>query len=193
VKSRNRVLLISTILTCIILNIQNVMLLAKGQGESAYFTKVEHPESKIYQTNIDWWNFLVNLTVYNVNCTVDESGRAWFFLKVYKDDELWWNEYNDTTYSSWQCDVESDVERHYRFPIATWQGPNVYNFKIELYWDERGTPHLLDTISFSITCVLAVHLSYITVFSYLFIYLLATFLLLCYLLISRPYKFWTTK
>ena len=191
VKTRNSVLLISTILTCILLNIQNVMLLAKGQRGNAYFKEVEYPKSHIYQYNKDLWNFSVQTIVYNENCTVADSDQAWFFFKFYRDDELWWNEYNDSTYKVWRCDMGHTVRCPYQFLIPVWSGPKNYDFKIELYWDEGGTPHLLDTTSFSITCVLIVHLSYITVLSYFFVYSLATFLLLFYLLITRHYEFWT--
>jgi len=190
-ENKNHFLLTSAIIIGILLYNQNVIPLAKGQGGNAYFTKVEYPESKIYPANNDWWEFPVNLTIRNEDCTVGDSSRAWFFFKVYKDDELWWNEYNDTTYRTWWCDSESKVQRHYRFPIATWQGPNVYSFKIELYWDKSGTPYLLDVICLSVTCVLVVNLSYAAVFSYFFIYSLAVFLLLFYLLTTRPYQFWT--
>jgi hypothetical protein len=190
VKRKRHILLILTIFTSILSNNPNVMFLVKGQRGDAYFVRVEYPKSKIYQYNQDLWNFSVQPIVHNENCAVDDLGQAWFFFKFYRDGKLWWNEYNDSTYKVWRCNMGRTVLCGYRFLIPTWTGPKNYDFKIELYWDNKGTPHLLDTTPFSITCVLAVHPSYITVMSYEFVYSFATFLLLFYLLMTRPYKFW---
>jgi len=114
---------------------------AQGAGD-AYFTAVEY-SLKVYEWTEDKWNF----TIYNKNCAVDIWGRAWFFFKFYLDDSLWWNEYTDTAYKTWQCNKGSSVTRTYTVYLG--DGPDVKNVKIELYWDYAGTPYLQDTITFS--------------------------------------------
>jgi len=188
VKRKRHILLILAIFASVLLNNPNVMTLAEGQRGDAHIKRVEYPASKIYQYNKEIWNFTVRPVVRNENCAVDDLGQAWFFFKFYRDSELWWNEYNDTTYKVWQCNLNHTVRCGYELIIPTWMGPKNYDFKIELYWDNKGSPQLLDTIRFSVTCVLAVHPSYITVISYLFVYSLAAFLLIFYLLLTRPYQ-----
>jgi len=185
VKRKRHILLILAIFTIIFSNNPNMMTSLEGQKKDAYIKRVEYPESKIYQYNKEVWNFTVRPVVRNENCAVDDLGQAWFFFKFYQGDGLWWNEYNDTSYKVWQCDVNRTIRCNYAFVLPIWRGPNKYDFKIELYWDNKGTPHLLDSAFFSITCLLSVNPSHITVVSYLFIYSIATFLLLFYLLVTR--------
>lgn len=181
------VLLILAIFASALLN-PNFVLSVKGQRGNAYFTSIEYPKSHIYQYNKDFWNFSMRPIVHNENCAVDDLGQAWFFFKFYRDGELWWNEYNDTTYKIWQCSLNHTVKCDYEILIPTWIGPKNYDCKIELYWDNGGSLQLLDTTRFSVTCVLAVYPSYITVVSYFFVYSLAAFLLIFYLLLTRPYN-----
>ncbi len=191
-KNRSCILLILPITMGILINSSNPMSPVNTQGgENAYFTKVEYPESKIYQANKDEWSYRVCFTVYNVNCAVDTSGRAWFFFKFYRNDELWWNEYNNTLYKTWQCNKSSTVRREYVGSIPVWRGPETHDFKIELYWDCEGTHCLQDTTSFTITCVLFIHslLLEIEAMSYLSVYSFIIIGLIFYLLLTRPFEF----
>jgi len=180
----------------ILLNSPIFAPLVKAQEGNAYFTKIEgYPKSKIFQSSRYTWNFSARFTVYNANCTNDGSGRAWFFIKVYKNNDLWWHEYDNTTYHVWQCNKEHEAQRLFIFSIPTWQGPKVFNFRIELYWNNTDNQYFQDTISFSVNCVLFINCPFpfqsnITVLSYFAVYLLATILSFFYFLTTRPHEYW---
>lgn len=184
--NNNLIVLMLTIFVCVLVNILSSAPLPLAQAEKgAYFTKVEHPRSKIYQANVKEWSFYMDLNVFNANCSGDLLDEAWFFLKVYVNDELWWNEYNDTTYHFWQCNKGSTVQLRYRANIPTWKKPNNYHLKVELYWYHNDTPYLQDTTSFVVSCVLFINLRHQIAFSYLSVYLLASIGLSLYLLGQR--------
>ena len=191
-KSRSGVLLILTIAMGILIDSSNSMPSVNTGGGGASFTKVEYPKSKTYQVNNSVWSYKVYFTVYNKNCSVDTSGRARFFFKFYQNGEPWWNEYNDTTYRTWQCNIGFQVRLRYIINIPIWQGPDTFDFKIELYWDYDDTPYLQDTTSFTVACVLFTHLFpfQLTVFSYLCVYLFITIFLILYFWTTRPFKLW---
>lgn len=182
-KNKSFVTFILVILTCIcigfVANSLNSMPSPNKKVKDAYFTRVEYPKSKIYQDK-NVWNFTVILTVYNVNCTVDNQRNASFFLKFNRDGEVSWNEYNDTAYKVWECNKGSTVRRGYILKIPTWRSPNTYNYKTELYWDYEGTSYLQDTTTFSVTCVLRD--PPLQIFSYLSVYSFITTVLIIYFL-----------
>lgn len=112
-----------------------------AQGaEDAYFTGVGHT-LKVYEYTQDNWNF----TVYNVNCEVDIWGHAWFFFRFYLDNVLWWDE--QVSSSTWQLNKGQSTTRFYTVNMGS--GPAMKSVKIELYWDNDGTPYLQDTTYFS--------------------------------------------
>lgn len=188
-KSKGCILLL---MLAILTNSPNLMPKVNAQGAGdAYFTEVEYPKSKIYQADASAWRFTIELTVHNVNCSADIWGRAWFFFIIYKDGELSWNEYNDTTYKTWQCNKSTQVRARIAASIPTWSGPKTYNYKIELYWDYEGTPYLQDTTSFTITLALFIpprESGCITTWSYLSFYSFVTIVLILYLLTTGPLK-----
>lgn len=92
--------------------------------------------NKIYDGDSDIWNF----TVHNGNIT-DDTEEAWFFFKIYLDDSLLWDEYNDTHHQIWQCNKGTTVTRNYTFP--NWNGPAMHKVRIELYWHKDGSHQLM--------------------------------------------------
>ena len=181
--NKNLIVLILTIFVCVLVNsLSSTQIVLARAEKGAHFTKVEYPRSKIYQTNVKEWSFYTDLNVSNANCSEDLLNEAWFFLKVYVNDELWWNEYNDTTHHFWRCSKDSTVQLRYRANIPTWMKPNNYQLKVELYWYHNDTPYLQDTTSFVVSCVLFINLRHQTAFSYLSVYLLASIGLSLYLL-----------
>lgn len=155
--------------------------------KDVYFTRVEYPQSKIYQ-GMNVWNFNATFTVHNVNRTADSQGRASFFLKFYRDGEVSFDEYNDTIYKVWECNKGSMVRRCYIPSIPIWRGPNTYDYKIELYWYYEGTSYLQDTTTFSVTCVLRD--PHFHTFAYLSVYSFITIMLIIYFWATRLPEFW---
>jgi len=138
--------------------------------ESAYFVVVDYPKSVKSQANENVWNFTLDLTIRNVNCSEDVSGQAWFFLKFYLDGELWWNEYNGSAYKVWRCDRGYMSQRRYGVLLPTWTGPKNYDFKIELHWYHEGISNLEDATCFTISCVLLLNPRHQFVIGYLCVY-----------------------
>jgi len=149
--------------------------------KSAYFAEVYYPESEIYQAGGNAWNFTVGLTVHNAICSGNVSGQASFFFKFYRNEEIWWNEYNDSTYKVWQCNMGRMERRSYRVLIPTWMGSKNYDFKIELYWHHEDIFDLQDATCFTITCVLLVDPQHQFVIAYLSIYSFVIIILSLYL------------
>jgi len=154
----------------------------------AYIAEVYYPESEIYQTSGNVWNFTVDLTVQNVNCSGDASGQTSFFFKFYRNEEIWWNEYNDSTYKVWQCNTGRIQQRSYRFLIPTWMDPKNYDCKIELYWYHEDIFDLQDVTCFTITCVLLLDLRHQFVVAYLSIYSFVIIILSLYLVATGRIK-----
>ena len=145
------------------------------ESKGARFTGVEY-QTKIYASRPTAWRF----TIYNENRTTIEGNQGWFFLVFYLDDDLLWSEYNDTEYQVWQCTTGRSVTLSYE--PGEWEAntPLSHYAKIDLYWYNNGTYHLEDTTSFSFDVVLLTTLRHLHPFSYLVIYLLASFALLYY-------------
>lgn len=163
-------------------------LMNQHGAKCAYIEEVYYPESEIYQTSGNVWNFTVDLTVQNVNCSDGASGQASFFFKFYRDEEIWWNEYNDSTYQVWQCNVSGIQRLSYRFLIPTWMDPKNYDFKIELYWYREDVFELQDVTCFTITCVLLLDIRHQFVVAYLSIYSFVIIILSLYLVATGRIK-----
>jgi len=156
--------------------------------KSAYIAEVYYPESEIYQADGNVWNFTVDLVVQNVNCSDNASGQASFFFKIYRNEEIWWNEYNDSTYKVWRCTVGRIQRRSYRVLIPTWEDPKDYDFKIELYWYHGDVFDLQDTTCFTVTCALLLDPKHQVVIAYLSIYSFVIIILSLYLLATGRIK-----
>jgi len=151
-----------------------------GEGaRGAYFSKVKHP-AITYQGDSTTWS----LIIYNKNCSASVGGNSTFFLKIYVDGDLWWNEYNDTNYRTWQLKIGKSVTRDYR--LSQWETlkPVVHNLKIELYWYSGNESQLQDVTYFPVAVVINAELNNLMVFSYFAIYVLAVFLLGFYILMT---------
>jgi hypothetical protein len=130
-------------------------LLSMRSYEGAYITEAYYPSSEICQEHgAREWNFTVGLVVNNVDCSDNASGQAWFFFKIYRNEEIWWDEYNDSTHKVWSCDVGAKRHHDYKILIPTWVGPKNHEFKIELYWYNDDVSKLQDITRFTVTCVL---------------------------------------
>ena len=175
-KRKGCMVLVLAIFAGMFIYVLNPVTLAESEeGKDAYFTDVNYA-TKIYANKPDTWSF----TMYNENCAANEEGKAWFFLKFYIDGELWWNEYNDTDYRTWQLNKGHTVTHKYN--IEGWDGtrPSVHDVKVKLYWYHNSTWYLEDTESFSVVIVLLTSMNHLIPFSYLVVYLIACSGLLYY-------------
>jgi uncharacterized protein YxeA len=153
----------------------NIPFAESNKTKDNYFVKIVYSQ-KLYAKESDTWS----ITIYNVNCSENESGEAWFFFRFYLDGELWWNEYENTSYKIWRCDKGRTVTHSYY--IKGWDvlRPLTRDIKIELYWYYDGEQHFKDSTFFSIDIILHLPLKNIYPLSYLTIYLIACLILLAY-------------
>jgi len=152
-------------------------------ARGAYFTQVEYP-APVYEGENSVWI----LTAYNENCTQNGEGNASFFLKFYLDGDLWWNEYNNTDYKTWQCKKGNSITRFYT--ISTWATikPVVHNLEIELYSYDGNTSQLQDGVSSSVSVAIHTGPGNLMIFSYIVVYLITIFLLGFYMLTMGAIK-----
>lgn len=143
--------------------------------KQATFTQVTY-SSTIYAGTSDTWTF----TVHNLNCSENDQSAARFFVRVYVDNELYFDEFNSTPSQTWPCNKGSTVSHDFR--ISPWNTirPIAHNIRIGLYWYTNGTAHLEDTASFTVAVTLHISLQDIFATGYLIAYLIACFLLLAY-------------
>jgi hypothetical protein len=143
--------------------------------QEAKFTQVTY-SAIIHAETMDTWTF----TVYNANCSENDQGEARFFLRIYADDKLSMDEYNSTTYRTWNCSKGSTVSRSYS--IMGWNTiqPVTHDMLVELYWYRNGTAVLEDTASFTISVTLHITLQHIVATGYLVVYLIVCVLLFSY-------------
>ena len=149
---------------------------AQAQGEgNAKFTQVQY-QAIIPSGTPDTWTF----TIHNTNCSENDEGMAHFFFKFYVDGLLSFDEYNSTTYRTWNCTKGQTVSNSYA--IAAWSTttPVTHDIRIELYWFHNGTSSLEDTALFNINVTVFMPLQNIYATSYLVLYVGACFLLLLY-------------
>lgn len=132
----SRILSLLIVLLLVGLSLNIFSTLGNGQDENSLGFTVEHA-NKVYDGESSMWNFLVT----NRNLTADSTGKTVFFLKIYLNDKLLWNEYEATDYHTWQLHIGSTVTRNFTFP--RWDGPAKYRIRIELYWYRDGMPNLI--------------------------------------------------
>lgn len=151
---------------------------AEGQKD-AYFVDVLY-KAVVRASTSDRWAF----TVYNLNCGENGSGEAHFFFKFYVNGELWWDEYNSTSYRTWRCDKGNKLALGYA--IKGWDviQPAANDARIELYWSNSEGLQLEDVISFSINVTIPVSLQHVQASSYLAVYLIICFVALSYYYIT---------
>jgi hypothetical protein len=171
--------LILTVFVCIFTNNLNLAVATPEGEKDAYIMHVTY-NAKIRAQTLDLWN----LTVHNINCAENDQGEAWFFFRFYLYSELWWDEYNSTSYRTWLCNKGDTVSRGYQIKGWNILEPASYNLKIELYCFHNGTFHLEDAISSSIVVTMLMSLQHIYAFSYLAVYLIACFILLFFYYIA---------
>jgi hypothetical protein len=149
---------------------------AQAQGEgNAKFTQVNY-RATLPSGTPDTWSF----TVRNTNCTENDEDMAQFFFEFYVDGSLSFNEYNSTTYRTWNCTEGQTVSLSY--PIVGWSTivPETHDIRVELYWFYNGTSCLEDTALFNVDVTVFMPLQDIYATSYLALYLGACLLLLLY-------------
>lgn len=177
-KSKSSALLILAIFICIefLANASSTLTSAKlEEAKDVYVVQIEYSEN-IPAGKADTWSF----TVHNLNCTANENGEAWFFLKFYIDGKTWWDEYNSTNYRMWRCDKGKTITKNYCIEEWNTIEPVTREIKTELYWYNNGEYQLKDAVSFNINIALCIPPSHIYATSYLAFYLMAFFILLLY-------------
>ena len=148
----------------------------KAQGEgNAKFTQVEY-QASVPSGAADTWTF----TILNINCSENGEDTAQFFYEFYVDGSLFFNEYNSTTYRTWNCTKGQKDSNSYEAPVWSDSTPVTHDLKAELYWFENGTVRLEDTATFTVGVTVFMSLQNIYCTSYLALYLIACFLLLLY-------------
>jgi hypothetical protein len=149
---------------------------AQAQGEgNAKFTQVKY-QTTIPSDTPDIWTF----TTHNINCSENDEGMAQFFFEFYVDGSLSFDEYNSTTYRTWNCTKGQTVSNSYTAAAWSTISPVTHDIRIELYWYHNGTSVLEDTALFNISVTVFMPLQNIYATSYLALYLMACFLLLMY-------------
>ncbi|MBS7270101.1 MAG: CPBP family intramembrane metalloprotease [Candidatus Freyarchaeota archaeon] len=155
----------------------------KSGALGAYFEKIDCSRV-VYEGQNNIWR----LTVHNTNCSANEYGNPSFFLIIYLNDEMWWNEFNNTNYKAWQCNAGSSITRYYNIPSWETIKPTFYNVKIELYWYDGKEFYLQDVTYFPISVVVRATINDLMIFSYLAVYLIALVFLGFCMLIAGPIK-----
>jgi hypothetical protein len=149
---------------------------AQAQGEgNAKFTQVKYQAITPSGTP-DTWTF----TIHNTNCSENDEGTAQFFYRFYVDGSLSFDEYNSTTYRTWNCTEGQTVSNSYTVSAWSTTTPVTHDIRIELYWLHNDTSSLEDTAQFTISVTVFMPLQNIYATSYLALYLIACFLLLLY-------------
>jgi len=179
-------LFLVSILVVTLFALANFSNLTAGNVEGvrdAYFTKVRHGATAYEGSNFTW-----SLTIYNKNCSTDSEGEAYFYFVFYLDDDLWWDEYNNTDYQIWQCNKGDSTTRSYG--VSSWHTikPVAHELRIELYWYDGNASQLEDFSSFPVPVAVHAEPASLMVTSYLFIYLITTFFLAFYIVIAEPIK-----
>jgi membrane protease YdiL (CAAX protease family) len=171
-----------------LINYSNLTPSQNTEGaRGAYFTKVEHPA-----TAYEGKSCVLSFTVYNKNYTTNGEGNASFYFMFYLDGDVWWSEYNNTDYQTWQCNTESSVTRGYNVPSWGTIKPVVHDLRIELYWYDRNVSQLQDVVSFPISVAVHVELGSLIISSYVFIFIIALLFLGFYMLINGPIEIFSS-
>ncbi len=176
-KNRGFSLLILVVLECILMSTLN--LVPSVMAKDAYVERMAY-NAKVRAKIPDTWIF----TVQNIDCAENSDGEAWFFFKFFLDGQLWWDEYDFTSYRTWQCNKGNNVTLGYK--IEGWNviEPVFRDARVDLYWSNNGEFQLVDSVSFNIAITIVAPLQHIRVFSYLTVYLFIGFLLLSYYYVS---------
>lgn len=124
----------------------------------------------------DIWTF----TVSNAECTGDNQTAARFFFEVELEGQIYFDEYNSSTYKTWPCSKGQTVSHHYQTDVWSVTRPDRRDLTVRLYWFTNGVARLEDTASFSFGISMLVPFQHVYVIGYLAVYLIACFLLFSY-------------
>ena len=147
---------------------------AQGVG-NAMITKVKYGAT-VPSGVSDNWIF----TVHNKNCSGNDEGSAQFFFEFYVDGSLSFDEYNSTTYRTWNCSKGQTVSNGYMILGWSTAVPLTREVRVELFWFHNGTSFLEDTADFAVGVTVLMPLQDIYATSYLAVYVIAFILLLMY-------------
>ena len=173
--------LLTSISLLVLVSILFCMPLATLKAKSgAYFLDIDYI-AEIPAGKADRWSF----TVRNENCGAPESGEAWFFLKIFIDDQLWWNEFNDTEYKIWRCDKGSTIRLTYI--VAEWDEftPRTHKVAVKLYYYYNNQSYLQDVKTFEVNVTVSMKISHLYAFSYMVLYIFSSLALLYYYIMRR--------
>lgn len=173
--AKNRSLAITLVSLCVLIVLGWLPLGETKLGENATLTDVKH-SAEIRSGTSDTWR----ITVYNNNCSENDTGNARFFLEFYLEDKLYFDEYNSTAYKTWPCAKGETVTYNFRISGLSATRPISNDFRINLYSFCDNTARLEDTTSFRIGVTVLIPLQHIYATGYLAAYLIAFFLLLAY-------------
>ena len=177
-KKLNSIFLVAFFSFFIVLNVA-VPARSEAEQKNANFVKVTYTP-RILAGAKDTWTFVI----YNANCSENEHNTARFFLKLYSDDELLLNEYNDTQYKTWLCNKTGTATRNYS--IIGWQAirPTSHNLRAQLYSVDNDSFSLEDTTTFTIDIMVHIPLQHIYATGYFAAYLIACFVLFAYIYVK---------
>ncbi len=149
-------------------------VLSQPEGK-AKITSLQYTPLMLSGTS-DTWTF----TISNAECTGDNQTAARFFFEVELEGQIYFDEYNSSTYKTWPCNKGQTVSHHYQTDVWSVSRPERRDLTVRLYWFTNGVARLEDTASFSIGISMLVPFQHIYVIGYLALYLIACFLLFSY-------------
>ena len=112
--------------------------LLKADLGKAVIINVQH-HTTIYEGDIE----ILNITVRNKEVQTESAN---FFLRVYSNKELAFDEFPET----WPCSLDGEVTRN--IALTNLRGPKLNNIDVELWWDNQ-TIVKQDTFSFDIKVI----------------------------------------
>jgi len=175
-----RKITLKMVLPIIILCINNLNFAYATPSKNAFFICVKFNE-KISSGKADTWIF----TVHNKYCSENAEGDAWFFLRFYLDNEIWWDEYSSTTYKVWLCKRGENVTRGYSIKGLEAVFPVTRKIRVELYWLYEGKSRKEDEISFNVDLTMIIPLRHTYAVSYFAFYIILSFGLAFYYYVSK--------
>lgn len=169
------ILLIQFVLLSVLIVFSMMRPVLSQPEQKAKITSLQYTPL-IQSGSSDTWTF----TITNAECTGDNQTAARFFFEVELEGQIFFDEYNTSTYKTWPCDKGQTVSHHYQTDVWVVTRPETRDLTVRLYWFTNGVAHLEDTASFSIGISMLVPFQHIYVIGYLALYLIACFLLYSY-------------
>lgn len=173
IKPSNLVMLV--LFLAIMTVLANPQLAEPNSDKAAEFVETKcDPRVRAGASNI------LAFTIFNRDCSENDTGDARFSIELYLDRVKFFDEYNSTKYKTWVCNKGQNVS--HRYEIKQWSAirPQIRDLQVNLYWVSNGVARLEDSASFKVSVTQLIPLQHIYATGYLAAYLVICFLLLAY-------------